>query len=444
MKYTEALAYLESLGTFGIQLGLARIEALLDRLDHPERRFRSVHVTGTNGKGSTTAMIAAVLTEAGIRTGMYTSPHLVDYPERMRINGIDITREAFAGVLEQTRAAAEAMIAAGQESPTEFEVLTAAAFLWFAQEQAELVVVEVGLGGLLDSTNVIVPEVSVITNVTLDHMDRCGDTVEAIAHQKAGIIKQGVPVVTGAEGAALAVIEAAAQQAGSFCEVLGRDFVVTDSGYKNGRQIFRFTCGQAAPEMYSLGMLGRHQAYNAALAVRTCQFLGRTDARLKAEAIREGVAKAAWPGRFEVIPGKPIILLDGAHNPDGIRTLRQTLDDVFPGRAVVFLFGVLADKNHAAMARTLFRPIDRAVVVRPNSPRAAAVEEIAREIGEYVKAVKTADTIREGLDQTKKWAGPEGLVCAAGSLYMIGEVRQLVVAQHLCEEERGCFDGSKE
>ena len=281
MKYTEALAYLESLGTFGIQLGLARIEALLDRLDHPERRFRSVHVTGTNGKGSTTAMIAAVLTEAGIRTGMYTSPHLVDYPERMRINGIDITREAFAGVLEQTRAAAEAMIAAGQESPTEFEVLTAAAFLWFAQEQAELVVVEVGLGGLLDSTNVIVPEVSVITNVTLDHMDRCGDTVEAIAHQKAGIIKQGVPVVTGAEGAALAVIEAAAQQAGSFCEVLGRDFVVTDSGYKNGRQNFRFTYGQTAPEMYSLGMLGRHQAYNAALAVRTCQFLGRTDARLR-------------------------------------------------------------------------------------------------------------------------------------------------------------------
>ena len=181
MNYTDALAYLESLGTFGIQLGLTRIEALLDRLDRPERRFRSVHVTGTNGKGSTTAMIAAVLTKAGIRTGMYTSPHLVDYPERMSINGTDITQEAFGEAIGQTRAAVERMLAEGMESPTEFEVLTAAAFLWFAREKAEIVVVEVGLGGLLDSTNVIVPEISVITNVTLEHTDRCGDTVEAIA-----------------------------------------------------------------------------------------------------------------------------------------------------------------------------------------------------------------------------------------------------------------------
>ena len=427
MKYTEALAYLESLGAFGIQLGLARIEALLDRLEHPERRFRSVHVTGTNGKGSTTAMIAAVLTEAGIRTGMYTSPHLVDYPERMRIDGIDIAKEDFAVVLDRTRAAVEAMVAGGQESPTEFEVLTAAAFLWFAQERAEIVVVEVGLGGLLDSTNVIVPEVSVITNVTLEHTDRCGDTVEAIAHHKAGIIKPGVPVITGAGGTALAVIEAAALQAGASCDVLGRDFVVTDSGYEKGRQKFRLTAGPTALETYSIGMLGRHQSDNAALAVITCQVLGRTDARLTATAIQNGLWKTAWPGRFEVFSGEPMIILDGAHNPDGIRTLRQTLDDLLPDRAIVFLFGVLADKNHAEMARILFRPIDRAVVVRPNSGRAAAVEEIAREIVGYVAEVETAETIGEGLGLAEEWAGPDGIVCAAGSLYMIGEVRQLVV-----------------
>ncbi len=427
MKYTEALAYLESLGTFGIQLGLARIEALLDRLDHPERRFRSVHVTGTNGKGSTTAMIAAILTEAGIRAGMYTSPHLVDYPERMRINGTDITREAFAEVIDRTRKAAETMIADGNESPTEFEVLTAAAFLWFAQERAEIAVVEVGLGGLLDSTNVIVPEVSVITNVTLEHTDRCGDTVEAIASHKAGIIKRGVPVITGAEGAALSVVEAAARQAGAACGVLGRDFVVTDSGYEKGRQNFRLTVGKAASEAYSIGLLGRHQADNAALAIRTCQILGRTDARLTAAAIHEGLAKATWAGRFEVFTGAPVIILDGAHNPDGIRTLRQTLDEVFPDCAVVFLFGVLADKNHAEMARILFRGKDRAVVVRPHSDRAAAVEDIAREIAAYVAEVKTGDTISKGLELAKELAGSDGIVCAAGSLYMIGEVRQLVV-----------------
>lgn len=427
MKYTEALAYLESLGTFGIQLGLARIEALMERLNHPERRFRSVHVTGTNGKGSTTAMIAAVLTEAGIRTGMYTSPHLVDYPERMRINGADITREAFAGVVGQTRAAAERMIAEGQESPTEFEVLTAAAFLWFAQEQAEIVVVEVGLGGLLDSTNVIVPDVSVITNVTLEHMDRCGDSVEAIARHKAGIIKPGVPVVTGATGTALDVIEAVSKQAGSPCTVLGRDFLVAENCYENGRQYFLLTIGQAAPKSYFIGLLGRHQADNAALAIRTCQLLGRADPRLTPAAIREGLAKATWPGRFEVFSGEPVIILDGAHNPDGIRTLRQTLDEIFPGRAIVFLFGVLADKNHAEMARILFRKTDRAVVVRPNSDRAAAAEEIAREISGCVSGVESAGSIAAGLLLAKQWAGPEGCVCAAGSLYMIGEVRHLLV-----------------
>ena len=427
MTYEQALAYFESLGKFGIQLGLARIEALLERLGHPERRFRSVHVTGTNGKGSTTAMIAAILNEAGIRTGMYTSPHLIDYPERLQLCGANISRQAFADVIDRTKAAADAMIADGLESPTEFEVLTAAAFLWFAREQAEIVVVEVGLGGLLDSTNVILPELAVITNVTLEHTDRCGDTVEEIAHHKAGIIKPGVPVVTGATDAALTVIEAAAKRNGAACEVLGREFMVTGSRLDRQRQDFELRVGQTPAESYSIRLLGRHQTANAALAVRACQLLAQRDERLTSAVIRDGLAKAVWPGRFEIFAGAPSLILDGAHNPDGIRTLRQTLDEVFPGRAIVFLFGVLADKNHAEMARTLFRSDDRAVVVRPNSDRAAAAEDIAREIIDAVAAVKTGGTIGEGLELAKEWAGPDGIVCAAGSLYMIGEVRRIVV-----------------
>ena len=428
MTYEQALAYFESLGKFGIQLGLVRIEALLERLGHPERRFRSVHVTGTNGKGSTTAMIAAILNEAGIRTGMYTSPHLIDYPERLQLCGSDISRQAFADVIDRTKAAADAMIADGLESPTEFEVLTAAAFLWFAREQAELVVVEVGLGGLLDSTNVILPDLAVITNVTLEHTDRCGDTVEEIALHKAGIIKPGVSVVTGAAGAALTVIEAAAKRNGSACELLGRDFAVTGSRVDRVRQIFELRVGQTPPESYSIRLLGNHQTENAALAVRVCQLLAQRDERLTPAVIRDGLAKAVWPGRFEIFAGAPLLILDGAHNPDGIRTLRQTLDEVFPDRAIVFLFGVLADKNHAEMAQTLFRRCDRAVVVRPHSDRAAAAEDIAREIIEYVAAVKTGGTIGEGLELAKEWAGPDGIVCAAGSLYMIGEVRRIVVS----------------
>lgn len=436
MNYAEALAYLESLGTFGIQLGLVRIEELLARLDHPERRFRSLHVTGTNGKGSTSACIASILTEAGLRTGLYTSPHLEDYPERMKLNGKDISREAFAAVLDDTRQAAEQMTAAGGENPTEFEVLTAAAFLWFAREKAEFVVVEVGLGGLLDSTNVIVPEVSVITNVTLEHTDKCGDTVAAIAVHKAGIIKQGRPVVTGAVGPALAVIEETAAKNEAPCFVLNRDFAATEAVCSGKRQsfVFRDWLG-CEPQRYSLGLLGRHQVDNAALALAACKLL--QEPRLTPAVLGRGLEKALWPGRFEVINGSPEIVLDGAHNPDGIRSLRRTLDEVYPGRSIVFLFGVLADKQHGEMVRTLFRSCDRVVVVRPDSPRAANPALIAAEIQDYAATAEPASTIVGGLELAKSWAGPDGLVCAAGSLYMIGAVRRQIMLTEAKEQTDG-------
>jgi len=424
MDYRGALAYLESLGTFGIQLGLKRIEALLFQLDHPERKFRSIHVTGTNGKGSTTAFIASVLAAAGIRSGMYISPHLVDYPERMKINAEEITQDQFAAIINDVRLAAERVQATGLESPTEFEVLTAAAFLWFARQQVEFVVVEVGLGGLLDSTNVIRPEIAVITNVTLDHTDRCGNTAEAIAEHKAGIIKRGIPVVTGAIGGALAVIEQTAKAKGSVCHVLNRDFFVSGFGYEPSQQHFMLQIGTQKPEFYYSQILGRHQADNAALAICACKLLKQGEPRLTEQAVTAGIRQAFWPARFEIIPGKPTMVLDGAHNPDGIRALRQTLDEIYPDRDIVFQFGVLADKDYVQMMKLLFRAADRVVVVRPNSERAAETAEIAAKIRQYVAAVKVADNIVGGLQQARQWAGPAGIVCVAGSLYMIGEARQ--------------------
>ena len=427
MNYSAALAYLESLGTFGIQLGLKRIEALLAELGNPERRFRSIHVTGTNGKGSTTALLTSILHAAGIRTGMYISPHLVDYPERMTLNGQEISREEFAAMIGKTRFAAEAIQVQGMESPTEFEVLTAAAFLWFAEKQVEMAVVEVGLGGLLDSTNVIAPEISVITNVTLEHTDRCGGTVAEIASHKAGIIKTGAPVVTGATGEALTVIEAVAARKHSACSVLNREFFVSDVVIGETEQSFLFSGPAEPPQRYRMRLLGRHQADNAALAIHVCQCLAENEPRLTAAAILSGVAEAHWPGRFEILPGAPTVILDGAHNPDGVRTLRHTLEAVYPERAIVFLFGVLADKDHGEMARRLFHPSDRAIVVEPNSPRAASACEIADEISGYVAAVSVAADIASGLLQAKLWAGPQGIVCVAGSLYMIGDARQLLL-----------------
>ena len=196
MDYKESLSYLESLNVFGSKLGLSRIERLTELLGHPERRYRTVHVTGTNGKGSVSAMTAAILTESGFRTGLYTSPHLTSYTERFVIDGEQASEEDFAAAISAAKEAAEAMLAEGLEQPTEFEVLTAAAFYYFAEKDVDYAVIEVGLGGLLDSTNVIMPEVAVITNVAMEHADRCGGTLEGVAHHKAGIIKRGVPVVT--------------------------------------------------------------------------------------------------------------------------------------------------------------------------------------------------------------------------------------------------------
>ena len=215
MDYKESLSYLESLNVFGSKLGLSRIERLVELLGHPERRYGTVHVTGTNGKGSVSAMTAAILTESGFRTGLYTSPHLTSYTERFVIDGELADEADFAAAISAAKEAAEAMLAEGLEQPTEFEVLTAAAFYYFAEKHVDYAVIEVGLGGLLDSTNVIMPEVAVITNVAMEHADRCGGTLEGVAHHKAGVIKRGVPVVTAAEGMTLDVVRRKAAEEGS-------------------------------------------------------------------------------------------------------------------------------------------------------------------------------------------------------------------------------------
>lgn len=422
MTYEEALAYLASLGKFGINLGLGRIEKLLELMRRPERRFRTIHVTGTNGKGSTTAMLAAILQAAGLRTGMYTSPHLADYTERFQVNGQPISREAFAEAIAYTRRFVDEMTAAGWEHPTEFEVLTAAAFYWFAAAGVDYAVIEVGLGGLLDSTNVIVPEVAVITNVTLEHTDRCGSTVAEIAGHKAGIIKEGVPVVTAAAGEALAIIEATAAVKKAPLTVRGRDFSAEAAGRQGWRQQVSIASRRHGRlGNFRLALLGRHQAANAGLAVMASLVLGEREGRLTAAAIAAGLESVRWPGRFEVFPGEPLVVIDGAHNPDGAAVLRATLDEVFPGQAVVFLLGILADKDIAGITGTLIRPVDSVVAVRPASERAADPERVMA--GLAAARVEAAASIAAGLARVRELAGPAGLVCVAGSLYLIGAVR---------------------
>ncbi len=426
MTYEQALDYLAALGKFGMNFGLGRIEKLLALLGNPERRYKTVHVTGTNGKGSTTAMLAAVLKAAGIRAGMYTSPHLTDYTERFVVDGEPISRAALGAAISHTRGFVDAMVAEGWEHPTEFEVLTAAAFHHFAAAGVEYAVIEVGLGGLLDSTNVITPAVSVITNVALEHTDRCGGTLAEIAAHKAGIIKPGVPCVTAVRGEALDVVRREADAKGAPLAVLGRDFYGEAAGMDGTRQLVSFVSSRHGDlGRFAVTLLGRHQAENAAVAIMAALVLADGDKRLSPAAVRDGLAAVRWPGRFEIVPGSPTVIIDGAHNPAGAAVLRAALDEVFPGRPVVFALGILADKDIAGVTAALVRPADSVVAVRPLSDRAA--EPSAVLAGLAAERSAAASTVAEGVALAREMAGPDGLVCVAGSLYLVGPARADVI-----------------
>ena len=431
MNYQESLAYLDQLNTFGIRLGLARMEELCARLGNPERCYAAVHIAGTNGKGSVTQMMDAVFRTAGIRSGRYLSPHLITYTERMSVEGHDISEEEFAVLLTRVRTAADAMVAEGHEHPTQFEALTALAFLYFAEEKVEVAVVETGLGGLLDSTNVVEPALTIITNVAMDHADRCGGTLLGIAEHKAGIIKEGVPVITAATGEPLAIIEQRAEELGADVFVCGEDFSAQLFFPSGGGQRVAFhsvVCRE--PEPFDLALAGGYQAENAALVIMAAMLLEREDARVTETAIRTALRTVRHPARFEILAREDgHIVIDGAHNPAGMQALRAGLDAYFHDAPRVFLLGILKDKDIDGMLAALLRPGDQVVTVRPASERAAGADIVAA-----VAAGMGADTvacsdIQVGLAEAQRRARACGAVLVvAGSLYLVGGIRALLTA----------------
>lgn len=430
MDYQESLAYLDELNTFGIRLGLSRMEELCARLGHPERAYRSIHIAGTNGKGSVTQMMDAVYRAAGIRCGRYMSPHLISYTERMSVGGEDISEERFAALLTRVRAAADEMTTEGHEHPTQFEALTALAFLYFAEEKVEIAVIETGLGGLLDSTNVIEPMLTIITNVAMDHADRCGGTLAGIAEHKAGIIKEGVPVITAASGEPLEIIQARAEEMTADVFVYGEDFSADMIFPAGGGQRVAFhslVCREPAP--FELSLAGTYQAENAALVIMAAKLLERDDARITEEVLRTALAHVRHPARFEIrswAAGDAVV--DGAHNPAGMAALRASLDRYFPKEQRVFVLGILKDKDIDTMLSILLRPGDVVVTVRPNSERAAGADVVAA-----VAAAMGLDTVACGdvetaLVEAERRAHGDALLVACGSLYLVGGVRKLLRA----------------
>ena len=425
MNYQESIAYLESLGQFGIRLGMERIKQLLFVLGHPENQIKTIHVAGTNGKGSVTTMISTILLEAGCRVGKFTSPHLVKYNERIQINEQDITDEEFAKVLTTVREFADDLVKKGVcEQPTQFEILTAAAFHYFALNRVDYAVVEVGLGGLWDSTNLIKPLVSVITNIALDHTKVLGNTIEEIALQKAGIIKEQVPVVTGAEGDALGPIRvmSAVKQAPLY--EYGVSFRGQEISSSMDGQKFRLMAGTNYASEYELQLPGGHQIRNAALAIVAAKIVSKQDPRITEEHLHLGAAHTKWPGRLEKIAAAPDVILDGAHNPNGAEALRNALDKYYPEQKRAFVFGMMGDKSVDEVIKILFRPSDTVFTVRADDgPRAAEAADLAERVGS--NAVP-ADSVGRAFRLACEAAGKDGVVCVCGSLYLVGTFKATV------------------
>lgn len=416
MTYEQALEYIHSNHWQGKKPGLRRIRALLSRLGDPQKRLRFIHVAGTNGKGSVCACLASVLQTAGYRVGLYTSPFLIRFNERFQVNGVPIPDEELCRVTQAIQPAAQSI----EEPPTEFELITALAMVWFLQQRCDIVVLEVGLGGTLDPTNVIdPPELAVITALGLDHVRELGDTLPQIAAAKAGIIKPGTTVVSyGRCPEADDVIARRAAEQGASLTVpdwdslsiraLEPDCTVLDFGPFRGLR---------------LPLLAAYQPYNAALALTGLLALRKKGWAIPDEAVYHGIENVSWPGRFELLRREPPFLLDGSHNPQGIRATAESLALRYPGRKFVFLLGVMADKDVGAMIAAV-APLARCfVTVTPHTPRAlpaeALAEEIRRETGLCAEA---CSSIPEGVARSLAAAGADG-VCALGSLYFSGDIR---------------------
>lgn len=430
MNYQEALAYLDQLAGFGIKPGLQRITRLLELLDLPQEKYHIVHVTGTNGKGSASVMLASVLQHSSLRTGLFISPHLVDYTERIQIDGQPISEQDFADCLDVIKPYVEQLQQEGIECPTQFEVLTAMAFFHFAVQNVDYAVIEVGLGGLLDSTNVAVPSISVITNVTMEHAQWCGGTLEGVARHKAGIIKEAVPVVTAAKGEALDIIRSVAEKKASDIFVEGEDFQVEVISRDISGQKMEFSTEllgiSHAP--YELQLLGTYQRENSAVARMAAELLRNLDERITSESIQLGLKLARWPGRFELLncDGRTVIL-DGAHNPGGIMALRESLDTYFPEGVRVFVLGILKDKDIDTMLESLLRQGDFVIATTPDSSRAAEATMLAEKARAVAACVDLREEPEQALARGLELSHGSVPLIVTGSLYLVGGIRQLLL-----------------
>ena len=441
MNYDQAWTFLNDLQFFKIKLGLNAMQTFLGRVGNPQEQLNFVHVGGTNGKGSVASTLLSILAAAGYRVGLYTSPHLSDVRERFRINDTYISREDFARLITRIHGVLD------EEQITYFECTTTLALLWFAEQKVDLAIMEVGMGGRLDATNVIEPLVSIITNVSMDHEQYLGETLAEVATEKAGIIKSGVPLVSGvAPDDSGEVIEKTCRQRTSPLYLLGRDF----HGRKrqnpgNGDQKIWDWSGWdgCAYRELPLAMQGDYQVGNAAMAVAAVRLLQEKEFVIPEKKLRQGLAQTRWPGRLEFftfdpahhavsldIPADTRFLLDGAHNPAGVEALRTALENYFFYAQLILVWGAMADKKISVTLATIAPLADSIIFTRPESERSALPEELRAQLPESCQAqVETAPDVATALARAAAMASQKDLICVAGSLYLVGTARQLLLGE---------------
>ena len=427
LRYQEALDFLFSFVDFSLthqeqiapeRFELERMVVLLETLGSPQEQFPSIHIAGTKGKGSVAAHCAAALSAAGYRTGLYTSPHLHDFRERIQIDGEMISHGGFVAGIEALKTVIPQV-----PGLTSYELQTALAFWYFARQSAEIAVVEVGMGGRLDSTNVLIPLVSVITNISYDHTAILGNTLEEIAGEKGGIIKPKVPVVSAPQQPeALEVLEDLALQQESELILVGRD--VQYEPMRSMLEGYSFRVWHHGAERLTLRtrLLGRHQIENAATAYAALTVVGKAGIAVPDEAIQKGFAQVRWPGRFEVYPGEPVLVFDGAHNRYSAKMLAETVEEVFPGKPVCLVFGASEDKDIAGMFAELLPKADHLLLVKADHPRAATLERLVELASAYDCPYSTYGQPADFYHEASRIIGRQGVVLVTGSLYVVGQL----------------------
>lgn len=426
MRYEEAMKYITEVGNFGSNYGLERTHKLLEYLGNPEKELKFIHIAGTNGKGSTTSMITEILMGSGYKVGMYTSPFIEEFEERIQINRNNIPKETLASLMDEVKLSVDKVIEDGYNHPTEFEIITVLMLLYFKRENIDFGVIEVGLGGTLDSTNVITPILQVITSISFDHTNLLGNTLEEIAREKAGIIKKGIPtVIYPQQEEALNVIKNKCFEMDSELYIANSDNLKFESVVNDDKPYQLLKYNDEIDIL--LPLLGEHQIINLSVAMKTIEVLNnRNITDISIDNITKSIKSVIWKGRLEVLSNNPYVVIDGAHNIQGIQTLSKNIKKYFEYDNLYLILGILADKDVEEMIKVITPMAKKVYAVTPNSIRAELAEDLKKEIIKYNENCQAYDDYKEAYLTALNDADENDLILASGSLYMVGDMRKII------------------